>query len=70
MEKTMLDSNSDRNAPINASAVLLFDRAMRLQAVRANIVRAAQELNRLSDQELAELGINRSDIDETIERYI
>ncbi len=66
----MLDSNSPRKTPVKASSVLLFDRAMRLHAIRSSIVRAAQELNRLSDQELADLGINRSDIDQTIERYI
>ena len=66
----MLDSKSDRDIPISASSVLLFDRAMRLQTIRSNIVRAAQELNRLSDQELADLGINRSDIEDVIERYI
>ncbi|MES0825815.1 DUF1127 domain-containing protein [Ruegeria sp. SCP11] len=66
----MFDSNSPRKTPVKASSVLLFDRAMRLHAIRSSIVRAAQELSRLSDQELADLGINRSDIDQTIERYI
>ncbi|WP_420585875.1 DUF1127 domain-containing protein [Ruegeria sp.] len=66
----MLDSSSNQEAAISASTVLLFDRAMRVQAIRADIVRAAQELSRLSDQHLADIGINRSDIEETIERYI
>ncbi|CUK07078.1 hypothetical protein RUE5091_02889 [Ruegeria denitrificans] len=66
----MLDVRSNQDMSINASSVLLFDRAMRLQAISSNIVRAAQELNSLSDNELAELGINRSDIENVIERYI
>ncbi|WP_170329601.1 hypothetical protein [Ruegeria arenilitoris] len=66
----MLDSGSSRELPVNASSVLLFDQAMRLQLIRTEIVRAAQELNRLKDQDLAELGINRNDIDDVIERYI
>lgn len=66
----MLDFKPTRDAPIKASTVLLFDRAMRLQTIRTDIVRAAQELNRLSDQDLAELGINRSDVDDVIARYI
>lgn len=66
----MLDFKPNREKPVSASSVLLFDRAMRLQAIKSDIVRAAQELNRLSDHDLAELGINRSDIDNVIERYI
>ncbi len=66
----MLDSKPNHEPSARASSVLLFDRAMRLQAIRSDIVRAAQDLNRLSDQDLAELGINRSDIDDVIERYI
>ncbi|WP_170349834.1 MULTISPECIES: DUF1127 domain-containing protein [Ruegeria] len=66
----MFDFNPNRDQSINASSVLLFDRAMRLQAISSSIVRAAQDLNRLNDSELAELGINRSDIDTVIERYI
>ncbi|MEW2919121.1 hypothetical protein AB1A64_18795 [Ruegeria sp. ANG10] len=66
----MFDFNPRRDQSINASSVLLFDRAMRLQAISSSIVRAAQDLNRLNDSELAELGINRSDIDTVIERYI
>ena len=66
----MLDSGPSRELPVNASSVLLFDQAMRLQLIRTEIVRAAQELNRLKDQDLAELGINRNDIDDVIERYI
>ena len=54
----------------SASALALFDRAMRIRAIRKDIVGAAQELGRSSDSELSDLGINRSDIDETIERYI
>ncbi|WP_170775824.1 hypothetical protein [Ruegeria lacuscaerulensis] len=52
------------------SALLLFDRAMRIQAIRADIVRAAQYLDGFSDRKLSELGINRSDIETTIDRYI
>lgn len=66
----MLDSKSNPETSVNASSVLLFDRAMRLQAIRSNIVCAAQELNRLSDHELADLGINRSDVEDVIDRYI
>ncbi|MGV6804657.1 MAG: hypothetical protein ACWA49_10660 [Ruegeria sp.] len=54
----------------SASALLLFDRAMRIHAVKEDIVRAAQHLNGLNDQQLSELGINRSDLEEMIERYI
>ncbi|WP_050605048.1 DUF1127 domain-containing protein [Ruegeria sp. 6PALISEP08] len=61
--------------PINqpapaASALLLFDRAMRIRAISPDIVRAAQHLNALNDHQLSELGINRCDIEDTIERYI
>ncbi|WP_170360670.1 MULTISPECIES: DUF1127 domain-containing protein [Ruegeria] len=66
----MFDFNPNRDQSINASSVLLFDRAMRLQAISSSIVRAAQDLNRLNDSELAELGINRSDIETVIDRYI
>ncbi|WP_377192337.1 hypothetical protein [Ruegeria meonggei] len=66
----MLDSQPTYDVSNTASAVLLFDRAMRVQSVRSDIVRAAQELGRLSDQQLAEIGINRIDIDNTIERFI
>ncbi|WP_170515987.1 DUF1127 domain-containing protein [Ruegeria atlantica] len=66
----MFDFNPNRDQSINASSVLLFDRAMRLQAISSSIVRAAQDLNRLNDSELAELGINRSDIESVIDRYI
>lgn len=52
------------------SALLLFDRAMQIRAISADIVRAAQYLNGFSDQDLSELGINRSDIEDTIRRYI
>ncbi|WP_170429771.1 hypothetical protein [Ruegeria arenilitoris] len=52
------------------SALLLFDRAMRIRAISADIVRAAQYLSGFSDQELSELGINRSDLEDTIRRYI
>ncbi|WP_170419721.1 hypothetical protein [Ruegeria atlantica] len=55
---------------ISESALLLFDRAMRMRAISVDIVRAAQYLNGYSDQELSELGINRSDIEDTIQRYI
>ncbi|WP_171101539.1 MULTISPECIES: DUF1127 domain-containing protein [unclassified Ruegeria] len=63
-----LDPNTQSYPP--ASTLLLFDRAMRIQAVRADIVVAAQQLNGLTDHQLAELGINRSDVEETINRYI
>ena len=53
-----------------AGALLLFDRAMRINAIKEDIVRAAQQLNGLPDHQLAELGINRSDIEDTIDRYI
>lgn len=66
----MLDIKSIPETKAIASALPLFDRAMKVQAIRSDIVRAAQELNRLSDHELAELGINRSDLDDTIDRFI
>lgn len=66
----MLDFKPNCKPPVSASSVLLFDRAMRLQGIRSDIVCAAQELNRLSDQDLAEIGINRSNIEDVIERYI
>ncbi|WP_120634612.1 DUF1127 domain-containing protein [Ruegeria sp. EL01] len=53
-----------------ASALLLFDRAMRIRAVSTDVVRAAQYLDSLSDHQLSELGINRCDIEHTIQRYI
>ncbi|MEM1005027.1 MAG: hypothetical protein AAF496_15720 [Pseudomonadota bacterium] len=54
----------------SASALLLFDRAMRIKAISTDIVRAAQYLNGLTDNQLSELGINRCDIEDTIERYL
>lgn len=54
----------------SATALLLFDRAMRIRAISSDIVRAAQYLDSLGDTQLAELGINRSDIEDTIQRYI
>ncbi len=54
----------------SASALLLFDRAMRIRAISTDIVKAAQYLDGMSDQQLSELGINRSDIEDTIQRYI
>ncbi len=60
---------TDQTAP-SASALLLFDRAMRIRAIRGDIVRAAQYLDRFSDKQLSEFGINRADIEDTIQRYI
>ncbi|WP_170479416.1 DUF1127 domain-containing protein [Ruegeria arenilitoris] len=57
------------NSPL-ASALLLFDRAMRINAIKGDIVSAAQQLNGLTDHQLAELGLNRKDIEDTIDRYI
>lgn len=54
----------------STSALLLFDRAMRFRAISSDIVRAAQYLDSLTDQQLSDLGINRSDIEDTIQRYI
>ncbi|KIC45167.1 hypothetical protein RA28_11855 [Ruegeria sp. ANG-S4] len=53
-----------------ASSLLLFDRAMRIRAIKDDVVRAAQQLDSLNDKQLAEIGINRSDIEDTIRRYI
>lgn len=67
----MFDVIPPTNQPTPAaSALLLFDRAMRIRAISDDIVRAAQYLNSMSDHQLSELGINRSDIEDTIERYI
>lgn len=67
----MFDFIPSTNQPAPAaSALLLFDRAMRLRAISPDIVRAAQHLNGLTDHQLAELGINRSDVEDTIERFI
>ncbi|WP_298851908.1 hypothetical protein [uncultured Ruegeria sp.] len=60
---------TDQLAPAT-SALLLFDRAMRIRAIGPDIVRAAQQLNAMTDHQLSELGINRSDIEDTIERFI
>ncbi len=54
----------------NNSALLLFDRAMQMRAISADVVTAAQELNRLSDHDLSELGINRIDVEAVIAQYI
>ncbi len=54
----------------NNSALLLFDRAMQMRAISADVVNAAQELNRLSDHDLSELGINRIDVEAVIAQYI
>ncbi len=66
----MLDANPTQDQTVSASAVLLFDRAMKMRAIQADIVCAAQELNRLSDHELSELGINRVDVEAVIAQYI
>ncbi|WP_170600234.1 DUF1127 domain-containing protein [Ruegeria arenilitoris] len=67
----MLDTMQPTQQPCpSASALLLFDRAMRIRAVKDDIVRAAQHLSGLDDRQLSELGINRCDLEETIERYI
>ena len=66
----MFDITHTHGGTVDPGALLLFDRAMRIEAISADIVRAAQELNRLSDHQLSELGINRSDIDDMIDRYI
>ncbi len=66
----MLDTNPIPNLKTSNSTLLLFDRAMRMRAISADIVRAAQDLNRLSDVELSELGINRCDVEAVIAQYI
>ena len=66
----MLDSNLNPKQNVSNSALLLFDQAMRMRAIQADIVRAGQELNRLSDFELSELGINRCDVEAVIAQYI
>ncbi|WP_319545497.1 hypothetical protein [Ruegeria conchae] len=66
----MLDSNLNPKQKVSNSALLLFDQAMRMRAIQADIVRAGQELNRLSDFELSELGINRCDVEAVIAQYI
>ncbi|NVO56222.1 DUF1127 domain-containing protein [Rhodobacteraceae bacterium B1Z28] len=67
----MFDVIPPTNRPTSAaSALMLFDRAMRIRAISADIVSAAQYLDGLSDRQLSEIGINRSDIEDTIERYI
>ena len=53
----------------SASALLPFDRAMRIRSITGDIVRAAQYLNGLCDQQLSDLGIGRSHIEDTINRY-
>ena len=60
---------TNESAPA-VSALLLFDRAMRIRSISPDIVRAAQHLNALTDHQLSELSINRSDIEDTIQRYI
>ncbi len=66
----MLDANPTPKQTPSNSALVLFDRAMRMYAIRADIVCAAQELNRLSDSDLSELGINRCDVEAVIAQYI
>ncbi|WP_170346657.1 DUF1127 domain-containing protein [Ruegeria atlantica] len=67
----MFDAIPPTNEPAPAvSALLLFDRAMRIRSISPDIVRAAQHLNALTDHQLSELGINRSDIEDTIQRFI
>ncbi|KIC38748.1 hypothetical protein RA27_20255 [Ruegeria sp. ANG-R] len=66
----MLDANTPPNQNPSTNALLLFDRAMKMRAIRADIVCAAQELNRLPDTDLSELGINRSDVEAVIAQYI
>jgi len=48
----MLATNAIPDTQATASALLLFDRAMTMNAIRSDIVRAAQELNRLTDHQL------------------
>jgi hypothetical protein len=66
----MLDANPLFDQRPNASALLLFDRAMEMRKISTDIVRSAQELNRLSDQHLSELGIIRSEVEAVIAQYI
>ncbi len=66
----MLDTNPVNDQNPSTSALMLFDRAMQMRAIRKDIVCAAQELNRLSDQELSELGINRVDVETVIAQFI
>ncbi len=66
----MLDINPKFDRRPSTSALLLFDSAMKMRAIGRDIVCAAQELNRLSDHELSELGINRSDVEAVIAQYI
>lgn len=66
----MLDTSQTWDQCPLSSALVLFDRAMQMRAIRRDIVSAAQELNRLSDRELSELGINRVDIEAVIAQFI
>ncbi len=66
----MLDNTQMMNQSPSASALLLFDRVQRINSIKDDIVRAAQHLNSLPDHHLAELGLNRSEIEDTIDRYI
>ncbi len=66
----MFDAEPIIETGTNNSTLLLFDRAMQMRAISADVVNAAQELNRLSDHELSELGINRIDVEAVIAQYI
>ncbi|MDA7966993.1 hypothetical protein [Ruegeria sp.] len=66
----MLDTETTFDTGVSGSALLLFDRAMNMRAISTDIVRAAQELNRLTDHELSELGISRIDVEAVIAQYI
>lgn len=69
-ERVMTYASADICGRPTPGALLIFDEAMNVRSKRNEYLSAARELNRMTDHELSEIGINRSDIEETIRRYV
>ncbi|MDP5220929.1 DUF1127 domain-containing protein [Ruegeria sp. 2205SS24-7] len=55
----------------NLSQVLsVFDQARYVLSNRRAYLEAASRLNRMTDHELADIGVNRSEIDEVIRQHL
>ncbi|MEX0350262.1 MAG: DUF1127 domain-containing protein [Paracoccaceae bacterium] len=55
----------------NLSQVLsVFDQARYVLSNRKAYLEAASRLNRMTDHELADIGVNRSEIDEVIRQHV
>ena len=53
-----------------SQALSIFDRAREAISDRKVYLEAASRLNRMTDHELADIGVNRSEIDEVIRQHV